>query len=61
MAKFPARLTIRFLVVAAETLCFDYWEEHPGHVHTSSLAAVAAGLRDAGLGWILARYRRFNN
>ena len=42
------RLVIRYLLVAAETPCFDCWEEHPGHVHTSSLAAVAAGLRDAG-------------
>ena len=43
-----ARLVIGYLLVAGETPCFDCWEEHPGNVHTSSLAAVAAGLRDAG-------------
>ena len=43
-----ARLVIRYLLVTGETPCFDCWEEHPGHVHTSSVAAVAAGLRDAG-------------
>lgn len=49
----PARFTldgqvIRYLLIAGETPCFDCWEEHPGNVHTSSLAAGAAGLRDAG-------------
>jgi hypothetical protein len=43
-----ARLVVDYLLVAGETPCFDCWEEHPGNVHTSSLAAVAAGLRDAG-------------
>lgn len=43
-----ARLVIRYLLVAGETPCFDCWEEHPGNVHTSSLAAVGAGLRDVG-------------
>jgi GH15 family glucan-1,4-alpha-glucosidase len=43
-----ARLVVRYLLEAGETPCFDCWEEHPGKVHTSSLAAVAAGLRDAG-------------
>ena len=42
------RLTIRYLLVAGDQPCYDCWEEHPGNVHTSSLAAVAAGLRDAG-------------
>ena len=28
--------------------CFDCWEEHPGQLHTSSLGAVSAGLRNAG-------------
>ena len=41
-------MVIRYLLVAGQTPCFDCWEEHPGNVHTSSLAAVAAGLRDAG-------------
>jgi GH15 family glucan-1,4-alpha-glucosidase len=43
-----ADLVVRYLLVAGQTPCFDCWEEHPGNVHTSSLAAVAAGLRDAG-------------
>ena len=42
------RLVVRYLLGAGEEPCFDCWEEHPGHRHTSSLAAVAAGLRDAG-------------
>jgi isomaltose glucohydrolase len=43
-----AELVIRYLLVAGDTPCYDCWEEHPGNVHTSSVAAVAAGLRDAG-------------
>ena len=43
-----ARLVIRYLLVVAEIPCYDCWEEHPGNVHTSSVGAVAAGLRDAG-------------
>jgi GH15 family glucan-1,4-alpha-glucosidase len=43
-----ADLVVRCLLVAGRTACYDCWEEHPGNVHTSSLAAVAAGLRDAG-------------
>ena len=43
-----ADLVVRYLLVAGRTACYDCWEEHPGNVHTSSLAAVAAGLRDAG-------------
>jgi isomaltose glucohydrolase len=42
-----ARLVVRYLVAAAEVPCYDCWEEHPGHRHTSTLASVAAGLRDA--------------
>lgn len=41
------RLTIRYLLEACDQPCYDCWEEHPGHRHTASLAAVAAGLRDA--------------
>jgi GH15 family glucan-1,4-alpha-glucosidase len=44
-----AELVIRYLLEAGETPCYDCWEGHPGNVHTSSLAAVAAGLRDAGV------------
>ncbi len=43
-----ARLVVRYLLGAGDTPCYDCWEEHPGQVHTSSLAAVAAGLRDGG-------------
>ena len=43
-----ARLVLRYLLVAAEVPCYDCWEEHPGHRHTSTLASVAAGLRDGG-------------
>ena len=43
-----ADLVVRYLLAAGHLPCFDCWEEHPGHVHTASLAAVAAGLRDAG-------------
>ncbi|WP_077488792.1 glycoside hydrolase family 15 protein [Sinomonas mesophila] len=43
-----SELVVGYLLVAGETPCFDCWEEHPGNVHTSSLAAVAAGLRDMG-------------
>lgn len=43
-----AGLTVRYLMGAGEVPCFDCWEEHPGNLHTSSLAAVSAGLRDVG-------------
>ncbi len=42
------RLVVDYLMVAGSIPCFDCWEEHPGNVHTSSLGAVAAGLRDGG-------------
>jgi len=40
---------IAYLREAGELAWYDCWEEHPGQVHTSTLAAVAAGLRDAGI------------
>jgi GH15 family glucan-1,4-alpha-glucosidase len=43
-----ARLVVRCLLGAGELPCFDCWEEHPGNLHTASLAAVSAGLREAG-------------
>lgn len=43
-----ARLVVRYLMKAAELPCYDCWEEHPGHRHTSTLASIAAGLRDCG-------------
>lgn len=42
-----AALAVRYLLAAGHLPCYDCWEEHPGHVHTSSLGAVAAGLRAA--------------
>lgn len=43
-----ARLVVRYLLGGAETPCFDCWEEHPGHLHTSTLGVIVAGLRDIG-------------
>jgi GH15 family glucan-1,4-alpha-glucosidase len=43
-----ARLVVGYLLAAAEVPCYDCWEEHPDNRHTSTLAAVAAGLRDVG-------------
>ncbi len=36
--------TAQYLSVVAERPCFDVWEEHGSAVHTSTLAAVIAGL-----------------
>lgn len=37
---------------------FDWWEEHPNHVHTSTLASITAGLSAlAGWGSVLASLR----
>ena len=47
-AEAAARLVVRYLVAAAEVPCYGCWEEHPGNRHTSTLASVVAGLRDAG-------------
>lgn len=41
-------LVVQYLLAVGHQPCYDCWEEHPGNRHTSSLAAVAAGLRDAG-------------
>jgi len=32
---------------------YDWWEENPGHQHTSTLAAIAAGLRSAAASELL--------
>lgn len=38
----------RYLVASWNLPCFDYWEEFGDRRHTSTLAAIAAGLRSAG-------------
>ncbi len=40
-------LAADYLAAAWSLPCFDYWEEFGDRVHTSTLAAVAAGLRAA--------------
>jgi len=42
-----ARLAARYVAAAWRTPCYDYWEEFGDRVHTSTLAAIAAGLRGA--------------
>jgi len=39
--------TVDYLVAFGRRPCFDWWEENADQVHTSTLAAVAAGLRAA--------------
>lgn len=38
-------VAVDFLAVTGTWPCYDWWEEHAEHRHTSSLAAVVAGLR----------------
>jgi GH15 family glucan-1,4-alpha-glucosidase len=40
--------TARYLVTFWDGPCYDCWEESGDHVHVSTLAAIAAGLRVAG-------------
>lgn len=40
-------LAARYLTAAWQLPCFDYWEEFGNRRHTSTLAAIAAGLRAA--------------
>lgn len=42
-----ARLAARYVEAAWRLPCYDYWEESGDHLHTSTLAALAAGLRGA--------------
>ncbi len=45
---FPAvELTADYLEATWRLPCFDYWEEYGDRQHTSTLAAIAAGLRAA--------------
>lgn len=41
------RLAARYLAATWRLPCFDYWEEFGDRIHTSTLAAIAAGLRAA--------------
>jgi GH15 family glucan-1,4-alpha-glucosidase len=41
------RLTARYLAASWPLPCADAWEESPEHVHTSTLAAIRAGLDGA--------------
>ncbi|HMO10404.1 MAG TPA: glycoside hydrolase family 15 protein [Actinotalea sp.] len=38
------RLAAQYLAAVGDLACYDWWEEHVEHVHTSTLAAVRAGL-----------------
>lgn len=42
------RLAARYLTATWTLPCYDYWEEFGDRLHTSTLAAIAAGLRAAG-------------
>lgn len=37
-------LTVKYLTSFWDEPCYDWWEEHPTHLHTSTVAAVYAGL-----------------
>ncbi len=53
-----AELSARYAACFWDHPSYDWWEEHPNHVHTSTLAALCAGLR-AAAGWAgLAAERR---
>lgn len=41
----PARLAAAYLKATWRLPCYDYWEEYGDRRHTSTLAAIAAGLR----------------
>jgi GH15 family glucan-1,4-alpha-glucosidase len=43
-------LTVRYLVAFWDEPCYDWWEEHAEHRHTSTLAALHGGL-DAASRW----------
>jgi isomaltose glucohydrolase len=42
-----ATLCAQYLIAFWAEPSYDWWEENPGHQHTSTLAAIAAGLRSA--------------
>jgi GH15 family glucan-1,4-alpha-glucosidase len=43
-----AALSARYVAAFWDHPSYDWWEEHPDHRHTSTLAAICAGLRAAG-------------
>lgn len=43
-----AALSARYVAAFWDHPSYDWWEEHPDHRHTSTLAAIHAGLRAAG-------------
>jgi GH15 family glucan-1,4-alpha-glucosidase len=43
-----ARLAADYIAATWSLPCFDYWEEYGDRLHTSTLAALAAGLASAG-------------
>ena len=45
-----AELTVRYLVAFWAEPCYDWWEEHAEHRHTSTLASIYGGL-EAASGW----------
>jgi GH15 family glucan-1,4-alpha-glucosidase len=51
-----ARAVADYLAATWRLPCYDYWEESPTRVHTSTLAALAAGLRAASRMFGEARY-----
>ncbi len=51
-------LTAEYLLVSWRRPCFDWWEEHVGHVHVSTLGCIAAGLRAASEAAVLDSARR---
>lgn len=42
-----AKLAVRYLASTWDLPCFDWWEEHDEHRHTSTLGAIYGGLRAA--------------
>lgn len=46
-------LAVDYLLAVGDQPCYDWWEEHVEHVHTSTLAAVRAGLLAAVRGGTL--------
>lgn len=40
-------ITVDYLDVSWRRSCYDWWEEHSEHVHSSTLACIAAGLDSA--------------
>ena len=45
-----AAVSTQYIAAFWEAPCYDWWEENPEHQHTSTLAALHAGLR-AAAGW----------